>query len=75
MADTCRGPRCDRSTIAHGLCPSHYRQEQRGRPLTEIGARSPPRERVSLRLSAHAIDRVREDYAGAVEAVERWARK
>lgn len=29
---------CDRPARAHGLCVTHYRQKNRGNPLTEIGS-------------------------------------
>lgn len=33
---TCSFPDCDRESIAHGLCFSHYRQKLRGKDLTPL---------------------------------------
>jgi hypothetical protein len=68
----CSGPSCDREPVAHGLCPSHYRQQLRGRPLAPLRA-GPARVHVSMRVSPRAAKRISRDYAGAVAAVEAWA--
>ncbi len=50
---TCSFLGCGREACAKGLCASHYLQQLRGRPLTEIRERSGPGEgmrRYSLRL-------------------------
>jgi len=57
ITSLCSGPACTRETISGGFCPSHYRQQYRGRPLTAIAE---PVERVPLkvRLTRRALKRL-----------------
>ena len=75
-SETCQGPECDRATVARGLCATHLRQEQRGRPLTPIRDHTrPAMERVSLRVSPPCRERVLEKPAAARLVLEHWARQ
>lgn len=40
--NTCAGPQCDRDVRAKGLCGSHYRQLNQGRPLAVLRPRRKP---------------------------------
>lgn len=71
---TCTFPDCDRQPVALGLCAGHYRQQLRGKPLRPLRT-GPAKQTVALRLSPEAAEAVRDDYAGAVEALERWAKR
>jgi hypothetical protein len=46
---TCTGPVCGRRAFCRGLCETHYRQQERGAPLTRIRIRG--RSRSALEVS------------------------
>lgn len=73
---TCHGPDCDRDAEHLGLCGSHYRQLRRTGELKPIvRKRRDPLPVVSLRVSKETEKAVEEDYEGAVEALEKWAKR
>lgn len=72
---------CQREPISvGGLCPSHYQQQRRGRPLTPLGLpveERVERARLTVRVDAATHERLRQDGAPATVAAEvlaRWAR-
>lgn len=68
----CKGPKCTRDVYSRNLCQSHYQQQRRGVDLAPLRL-DPARVRLSVRVSEAAYKAAREDYDGAVEALEKWA--
>jgi hypothetical protein len=74
--ETCTGPECEREAVAEGLCPTHYKQRQRGRPLTPIRERGNPLVHFATRLPQETIDALGPEPATkAREVLNAWARR
>jgi hypothetical protein len=82
------GERCERGALAHELCWTHYQQERRGKPLSDIRprglvllpgnirVRSTDAEALKERVTAGLARSLYEATRHAIEAgVAAWARK
>lgn len=49
----CGGPDCEQSAVVDGLCWSHHKQRERGKPLAPIRRYGSARDRVQALIAAY----------------------